>query len=446
MLKQIEQLENFIKMKGLFKPQDKILLAVSGGKDSVAMVHLFKKVGFNFGIAHCNFNLRAEESLRDQKFVQKLAEDLNVPFHLQSFDTEIYAKKNQLSIQMAARELRYHYFNDLLATFHYQKVAIAQHQNDAIETVIWNLIRGTGISGLHGIKSLRNDIIRPMLCFTSRDIESLVTDHQIDFVEDSSNASTKYARNQIRLNIIPEMKKLNPSLEATFEKNINYFTALESFLEETVSQHRSQLFKYHGERIEIFITELKKLEAQELLLFELFRPFGFNATTIKDLIKGLDANPGKQFYSDSHCLAVDRTVIILEKKEQGNFINLKINPNQSEVIFGEHVITIKEFTENLKNLKSAPNICYVDANQLIYPLTIRTWQEGDIFKPFGFNGEKKISDYLIQQKVPLIDKKKIPILVNGDGNIIWICGLRSDDRFKVKSNTKRIFILEYTKK
>lgn len=445
MLKLVEQFKNFVKSKGLFMPQDKILLAVSGGKDSVAMVHLFLKAGFNFGIVHCNFQLRDEESTRDQNFVLKLADRLKVPFHLQCFDTETYAKENQLSIQMAARDLRYTYFNEIKEQFNYQKIAIAQHQNDAIETVMLNLIRGTGISGLHGIKALKEDIIRPMLCFTGFDLENWITENNIDFVEDSSNATTKYARNKIRLDIIPKMKQLNPSLEATFEKNISYFSQLENLLLDVVALHRQQLFVFKEDQIEILKSELEKLNKQDLILFELFRPFRFNATTIKDLIKSLSAEPGRQFKSETHTINVDRVIITIEKNGKEDIGSQTILEPQTEVSIRKNLLTIKNLEEKPENLKSSANICYADADELIFPLMLRSWEEGDVFKPFGLNGEKKVSDFLIGEKIPKNEKKQIPILENGDGRIIWICGLRSDDRFKVKSNTKKIIILEYIK-
>jgi tRNA(Ile)-lysidine synthase len=445
MLLPVQQFKDFINAYALFTPQDKILLAVSGGKDSVSMVHLFVSAKFNFGIAHCNFNLRGEESLRDQNFVQNLAEELGVPFHLKSFDTEIYAKTHKLSIQMAARELRYDFFKELKVAHNYQKIAIAQHQNDAMETVILNLTRGTGIAGLHGIKVHHHDIIRPLLCFNSANIEEMAVENNISYVEDSSNASTKYARNKIRLNIIPEMKKLNPSLNTTFQKNLDYFVELEELLIETVSNHRNRLFNLKPNQIEIKISQIKKLKPQQLILYELLRPFGFNITTVHNLISCLNKEPGRQFFSESHCITVDREYISIKAKELFVLREQLINHQQTEASFGAYQLKIEEL-KSLPNSLITPNhIIYADANNLIYPLKLRAWREGDTFKPFGMKGEKKVSDFLISQKIPVNEKKIIPILVNGDGKIIWICGFRNDDRFKVKPKTKKIIILEVHK-
>jgi tRNA(Ile)-lysidine synthase len=446
MFKLVEQFEKFVKSNALFMPQDKILLAVSGGKDSVAMVHLFLKSGFNFGIAHCNFQLRKEESIRDQNFVVKLAERLKVPIHVKSFDTEVYAKENQLSIQMAARELRYAYFEEIKLQFNYQKIAVAQHQNDSIETIMLNLIRGTGISGLHGIKAVKDNIIRPLICFTGLAIENWITENNIDFVEDSSNASTKYARNKIRLDIIPKMKQLNPSLEETFQKNIAYFSQLENLLEDVVTQHKQHLFAFKNNRIEILKSELDKLQNQDIILYELFRPFKFNLSTIKDLVKSLNAEPGRQFESEKYIINVDRIIVTIAKKDDlKEIVSQTILNQQTEVFIGKSLLKINTLIEKPIHFKSDTNSCFANADELVFPLTLRSWQKGDIFKPFGLNGEKKVSDFLIGEKIPKYEKKQIPILVNGDGRIIWICGLRSDDRFKVKSNTKKIIILEYIK-
>ncbi|MDA9554994.1 tRNA lysidine(34) synthetase TilS [Pelobium sp.] len=446
MLLAVQQFKDFIKSYNLFKPQDKILLAVSGGKDSVTMAHLFASAGFKFGIAHCNFNLRGAESLRDQAFVEALAKALNVDFHLQSFDTEIYAREHKLSIQMAARELRYQYFNTLKSEFNYQKIAIAQHQNDAMETVLLNLIRGTGIAGLHGIRVEHHDIIRPLLCFNSANIEEMVEENNISYVEDSSNASTKYARNKIRLDIIPEMKKLNPSLEDTFQKNLDYFSDLESLLIETVKNYQQALFVSKGKQIEIEIQELQKVYPQKLIFFELFKPFGFNMTTIHNLVSCMNANePGKQFFSDTRIITVDREKLFIKEKEHLILREQFINKGQEEAIFGNYHLSLKEVNQKPVDFKTEQSKIYVNADALVYPLKLRAWREGDYFKPFGMQGEKKVSDFLISQKVPLEDKKSIPILANGDGKIIWVGGLRNDDRFKVTNNTEKIFILELLK-
>lgn len=445
MLLPVQQFKDFIKSHTLFQPQDKILLAVSGGKDSVTMVQLFVASGFTFGISHCNFNLRGEESIRDQEFVKTLAQQLNVPFHLNSFETTTYAKEHKVSIQMAARELRYTYFEELRLEFNYHKIAVAQHHNDVMETMILNLIRGTGIAGLHGIKPDFNYIIRPMLCFNSASIEEMVEENSLDYVEDSSNASNKYMRNKIRLDIIPEMKKLNPSLEDTFRKNLSYFSELEELLIEKVEILQKDFLLEKDGNISVSIKAVQGLHPKQLLLFELLKPFNFNLTTIKDIISNLDGISGKQFFSETHQLIIDRTQLIISSRGQHILRTKLIEAQEEQISYGDLLLNIS-LTETIPDsLLTELNQIYVDAELLIYPLKLRAWQETDNFHPFGMNGEKKVSDYFINQKIPLNDKKNIPILVNGDGKIIWICGYRSDDRFKVKPNTKKISIFELKK-
>ncbi len=430
---------NFIEQNNLFAKDDKILLAVSGGKDSVLMAHLFKQAGYNFSIAHCNFNLRGEESLRDQNFVSALADELNVPFYFINFDTKTYANDHKISLQMAARELRYQFFEDIRQQHGYQKIAIAHHQNDAIETVLINLVRGTGIAGLHGILPNKGSIIRPLLCFTSDEIAKIVKQNNFTYVEDSSNASTKYMRNRIRLAVIPELKKLNPSLETTFKNNLNYFSQLEDFLKHEVEKTRIQLFVYQQNRISVSLNQLKKL--QPLIIYALLKPFGFNTSTVNDLISVLEKHSGRQFLSATHQLVLDRENIIIKPILLNTTTEIKIEATDKEVIFMEKRFNVTVLNYIPHNLKTNLNTIFIDADKIIFPLTLRKWQQGDVFIPFGMIGEKKVSDFFINQKLSVIQKAETPILVNGNGKIIWVCGLRSDDRFKITSNTKKIISL-----
>ncbi len=436
----LTQFNDFVSENNLFSKADKVLLAVSGGKDSVLMAHLFKLAGYNFGIAHCNFGLRGDESLRDKNFVNALANELQVPFYFINFDTQTYAITHKVSIQMAARNLRYHFFEQVSQQYGYQKTAIAQHQNDAIETVLINLVRGTGIAGLHGISQNRGNIIRPLLCFTSDEIAQIVKQNNFTYVEDSSNASTKYMRNRIRLAVIPELKKLNPSLETTFKNNLNYFSQLEDFLNNEVEKTRNLLFVYQQNSISVSVNQLKAL--QPLIIFELLKPFGFNSTTITDIIGVLEKHSGRQFSSTTHQLVLDRENILIKPIPINPATEIKIKASDSEVFFMDKRFTQTVLNQTPTNLKTNLNTLFVDADKLSYPLTLRTWQHGDAFIPFGMNGEKKVSDFFINQKLSIFQKAETPILVNSNGQIIWICGLRSDDRFKISATTKKIITLE----
>lgn len=436
----LSQFTNFVSENNLFSKADKVLLAVSGGKDSVLMAHLFKLAGYNFGIAHCNFALRGDESLRDKNFVSALAEELQVPFYFINFDTQTYAITHKVSIQMAARNLRYQFFEQVRQQHGYQKIAIAQHQNDAIETVLINLVRGTGIAGLHGISQNRGNIIRPLLSFTSDEIAQIVKQNNFTYVEDNSNASTKYMRNRIRLAVIPELKKLNPSLETTFKNNLNYFSQLEYFLNNEVQKTRNLLFVYHQNTISVSINQLKAL--QPLIIFELLKPFGFNRTTITDIIGVLEKHSGRQFSSTTHQLVLDRENIVIKPIPIHPATEIKIEASDIEVFFMDKRFTQTVLNQTPTNLKTNLNTLFVDADKLFYPLTLRNWQQGDAFIPFGMNGEKKVSDFFINQKLSIFQKAETPILVNGNGQIIWICGLRSDDRFKISAQTKKVITIE----
>jgi tRNA(Ile)-lysidine synthase len=434
------KLQEFIQKEQLFTPNEHILLAVSGGKDSVLMAHLFAHCGFNFAIAHCNFNLRGQEAQRDQEFVKNLAKQLNVAFYLANFNTQAYAEEHQISIQMAARELRYAFFEDIRLENNFDKIAVAHHQNDVIETVLINLVRGTGISGLHGIKAKRENIIRPLLCFTADEINHIVQEHNISFVEDSSNLSNKYFRNKIRLDVVPTLKELNPSLEKTFEKNIAYFNQLEEFLAIQVSSLFKQLFIPIANGYKIEIAKINALNPLQLLLFEILKPFGFNLTSIQDLIKALGKPNGQQFYSDDYVALLDRESLIINKLSDSGDFNIQIEEEEMEM--QNHLFKLRSsvLQHPLTDFKSTANVAYINSNLLVYPLTVRNWKTGDSFKPFGMNGMKKLSNFFIQLKINNLEKAKTPILVNGDGKIIWVCGLRTDDRFKVTLKTNKIII------
>lgn len=432
---------DFIDQNNLFGRDSKILAAVSGGMDSVVMAHLFKSAGLNFGIAHCNFQLRGDESVSDQEFCNGLAGQLRVPFHTTSFDTLKFAADNKISTQMAARQLRYQWFEQVRQQLGYDYIALAHHQNDAIETILLNLTRGTGIAGMHGILPKNGNLVRPMLFLKREEIEAIINENKLAYVEDSSNSSVKYARNKIRLEVIPQLKELNPALEQTFENNLAHFRDLEQFLEQQLTKLKNNLFVYHDDEIHLPLAEVNKLEPKRLLLFKLLQEYGFNETTIDDLILALDKQPGKIFETPGFVLLLDRGKLILTKKNSDSQPPVQINREDHEAKYGTYKLTLLHDDSPLivKNNAMAASI---DAGLLQYPLTLRAWQQGDHFHPLGMKTRKKLSDFFIDQKVPLHQKNGIPVLVNGNGDIIWIGGYRPDDRYKVTGNTKKVTIFE----
>lgn len=436
----LKQFTDYITQQHLFNASDHVLLGVSGGKDSVLMAQLFKLAGFHFSIAHCNFNLRADEAQRDEAFVKLLAQELEVPFNVVHFDTEGFAKEHKISIQMAARQLRYQWFEETRKASGYQYIAVAHHQNDAIETVLLNLVRGTGVSGMHGILPKRENLIRPLLFLSRLQIDELVEEHQLPYVEDSSNESSKYARNKIRLQVVPHLKEINPSLEQTFEKNITRFKELELLLQQAVKQVANYLQKDERGLLRIKIEDVQRLSPQKLLFYELLKPFHFAEAVVEEILLSLNKPSGTSFYSATHCLTIDRSALILSPIETTK--PLFYLHGEGRLQIGAEQLISLSFTDSL-NFKPEKNFAYVDASLLIFPLVVRYWESGDRFKPLGMKSFKKLSDFFVDEKVPLPVKDRTPLLINGNGEMIWIMGMRQDERYKLSATTKKVAIFHW---
>jgi len=426
----------------LFSKNDRILLAVSGGRDSVLMVQFFKQLELNFGIAHCNFMLRNTESDAEEAFVQDLAEKLQVPYHSERFRTEEYARKQAISIQMAARDLRYQWLEKMRSSEGYDHIAVAHHSSDSVETILLNLIRGTGIAGLHGIQPKRGRIIRPLLFLTREEIDSLVLSNGFSYCEDSSNSSTKYARNKLRHDVVPVLKSLNPNLEQTFEANSRRFLELEELLNQKVEQLRDQLFedKYTG--IQIKQADVLSLHPNHTLFYELLKPYDFTEAVVSEILEKSSWRTGTRYESKTHQLLVDRDHFVISAKVQGTAELVTIEEQMTEATWKAYQFKIQQVDNAFPYDFSDESKAYIAAEKLIFPLIIRSWQVSDRFQPFGMAGhEKKLSDFFIQQKVSLLQKNQIPIVVNGNGEIIWIAGMRLDERYKLESTTRKVYIL-----
>jgi len=436
----LKHFTDFIEQHCLFKRDSHLLVALSGGVDSVALVHLLKATGYQFAIAHCNFQLRAEAHA-DEEFCRQIAIQHQTAFHSVRFNTQQYASANKISIQMAARQLRYQWFEQIRQQHLYTCIVLAHHQNDTIETILLNLVRGTGIAGLHGILPKNGYLVRPMLCLTRTQIEQIVARNKLQFVEDSSNASVKYARNKLRHEVVPKLKELNPSLEQTFENNLKHFRELEQLLELKVTALKEQLFVYNGGDINISVDEVRQLAPQRLLLFKLLQDFGFSETTIDDVIASLNKHAGRTFTSATgNLLLLDRGKLVISTVPAAiEAVNIK--PDDHTLSYGDFKLGILHDDGPLI-VKNNPWAVSIDSDKLIYPLTMRGWQQSDHFFPLGMKGRKKISDFFINQKIPLHKKNAIPLLVNGNGDVIWVGGYRCDERYKVTNNTKKVTIFE----
>ena len=436
----LERFLQYISRHKLIDSHDRILLAISGGIDSVVMSELSHQSGIRFDIAHCNFSLRGEESDGDEQFVRNLAERLNVSIHVKKFDTHFYAEKEGVSIQMAARDLRYLWFKQLALEHGYDKIAIAHNLNDQAETFFINLLRGTGIAGLRAMKPSHEGIIRPLLLFSREEIVSFASDNECSFREDSSNASDKYLRNRIRHHLIPLLKELQPELYPIFSENIERLADTETVYLNEIERKRQLYVQASDKRHLINIERLKLLNPMQTYLFEFLKPFGFNETIVSQLISVLNDIPGKVFLSNTHRLIKDRESLIIEPFEANRFENV-------EVFIEEDIVNIEtplviEFTtldrQQFTAFNPSPLIAWLDKDKLTFPLSLHRMQTGDRFRPLGMKGFRKLSDFLTDLKIPLPDKQNTWVITSGS-DIVWVVGHRIDDRYKVTTQTKEIF-------
>jgi tRNA(Ile)-lysidine synthase len=435
-----QKLCQYISENNLFSLKDKVLLAVSGGMDSVTMCHLFHQAGFEFGIAHCNFGLRGEESDEDENFVKKLARKYKVPFFVQHFDTKAFAEKEKISTQMAARDLRYAWFSELLKKENYAVLASAHHQNDVLETVLLNLTKGTGLAGLHGIKPKKGDVIRPLLFATREEISEYVAEEQLAWREDSSNESNKYQRNLLRNEVIPLLKKINPNLENTMQQTVEKLEAAEKIVAGHINKISENLIRHEGGITFLDFQKLDKEKESKLILFELLKPFGFNYPEIKNIWQALGGEPGRRFESSTHVLVKDRKELVITGKDLKSFMSFDIENDTSEINNGVFNLSFQRMDNEKFSIPSSKDIAVLDEDKTDFPLQLRKWKEGDWFCPLGMNKKKKLSDFFIDNKVPLNLKDKIWVLTS-KGSIIWIPGYRIDERYKVTDQTKKLLIV-----
>ena len=419
----------------------KILLAVSGGIDSMSMAYLFRQAGINAGIAHCNFSLRGKESDMDEELVRQYAEKNYYPFHVKRFNAQEYAASKSISIQMAARDLRYSWFENIRQEHGYHFIAIAHNLNDSIETLLINLIRGSGIKGFTGIQPATGYIIRPLLFALRTEIESFALENNIAFRKDKSNDETKYTRNKIRHLIMPLLNEINPSVEKTIEETIGRMKETELIIEEYVSVIKGKISKTEG-TITIFdVGQLKDFLSNKTILYELFKPFGLSGTQTKELSEVIEGQTGGMIFTKSHAILKDRTNIIVSPIENNDSIFVKIN-NYSELEktpFFESA-TSTSITNDYKISTDKDTAC-LDEDEIKYPLIIRNWKEGDFFYPLGMNNKKKISDFLIDNHVSRFGKEKLLVLESA-GRIVWLIGHRIDNRFRIKPTTRKSLVIK----
>lgn len=432
-------LEN-IKIKKLFEPKQKVLLAVSGGIDSMVMLYLFEKSGFDYGIVHCNFQLRGNESDRDEEFVKTQVLIHGVPSYFTRFDTEEYAQLNGISIEMAARDLRYGYFEKIRVEHHYDFIATAHHSDDLIETFFLNLSRKTGIKGLAGIKDKSGKILRPLLFASREEIEKFASENYIEFREDSTNNEVFYQRNFLRHRILPLFSKLNPAFKKNFLASIENLKDAETVYSGFFETEKQKVIENATDSQIIDIKKLRKSEHPKILLLEILTAFNFNPAVAEEVFQSLEGGPGKQFYSKSHRLIKDREkLFISEITEKENRI-FYIEAGDIG-LYQPFEIKIEKLPGNDFRIRKEKNIACLDLDKLEFPLLVRKWQQGDYFQPLGMTGFKKVSDFLIDEKIPVHEKENTWLLCSGN-KIIWIIGHRIDNRFKVTPKSKYIYMIE----
>lgn len=435
----------YINEQNLFKPTDKLLLAVSGGKDSVVLFDLFREARFNFMVLHCNFQLRGEDSNQDATFVAQLCTRHGIPFRDTTFETQDFAQTHKISIEMAARQQRYEWFEEVRQETGYDYIVTAHHLNDSIETILLNLSKGTGISGMRGILAKKGNIVRPLLFASRTDIDAYAAEKDLRWREDYTNALNDYQRNLLRNEVIPLLKKINPNLEYTFARNIERLQAIEADFQKNLSYFKKAVMKEEQKNFYLKIETIQYWQSASYLLEETLKNFGFNYFQTKEIYQSLNKISGKTFHSATHTLIKDRVFLIITPKEEQSFEEAPIEKGLETLQYHGLTLhlttaTLQEWETYLKSDKNQ-NILWVDAARLKFPLVVRPWREGDWFIPFGMKGKKKISDFLVDKKVPMHLKKTAFLLCSGN-DVIWIIGQRTDDRFKITHQTTQVMKIE----
>ncbi len=434
--------ENYINNHLPFIKGKRLLIAVSGGVDSVVLTHLCHKLRFDISLAHCNFNLRGKESDLDEMLVNELAEALNIESFVQHFDTKTYAEDHKLSIQMAARELRYNWFRELAAQLQFDYIVTAHHADDNLETFIINFLRGTGLNGLTGIPEYKDNIIRPLLSFSRTEILDYASSEKIEWREDLSNHSRKYLRNKLRHEVVPILKAINPELLSTFQQTLSNLNDTSDIVEEALSAFSKKAIVNTEEgKVEYDVLTFKSVNNTKAYMYETFKAYGF--TEWNDVVDLLDAQSGKQVRSATHRLVKHRTRLILSVLKSEEFQDITITEADEQIVIPSGTLSFETVEDGDKNTSHS---IYVDKRLLKYPLRIRTRQEGDVFYPYGMKGKKKLSKYFKDEKYSLPDKEQALLLSNADDQILWIIGKRADNRYRVTKNTTEILKIKYEDK
>ena len=447
-----QKISDYISKHSLLSRDALHLVALSGGADSVALLRILRDLDYKIEAAHCNFHLRGAESDRDEVFVRQLCDSLGIKLHLIHFDTETYASVHQVSIEMAARELRYGYFRSLCKDIGAETVCVAHHRDDAVETFLMNLLRGSGIHGLTGIRPKNGQIVRPLLCVGRQDILDYLHSIGQDYVTDSTNLESIVLRNKLRLQVLPLLKELNPKAVENIDKTANYLREAEKVYnayfaadpdrgQVPVRNNPAQMADRYLSPVRIPIDEITKQPSPECFLHEWLAPYGFNPSQIAQILDALTGESGREFLSATHTLLIDRSQLVLEPK-QTEIKPLRI-PEAGNYRFSPEILFSVKLTDDLSISKSAECVT-LDAANIQFPLTVRQVASGDAFCPFGMEGRKLVSDFLTDRKISLLEKRRQLVVTAANGDIIWLVGQRTDHRYRITASTRQVLSITLT--
>lgn len=438
----LELFRQYLRDNHLLGNNEKVLVAVSGGVDSMVLLDLFKDSEYEFAIVHCNFKLRGEESDKDEKLVRDVGAKLNVHVYTQSFETKEYALNSGISTQMAARELRYKFFNEIMDEHAFHKLATAHHKDDQFETALYNFIKGTGVKGLvpFSIEEANNQIIRPLMFLTRDEIVEYAKEKNLKWREDESNKSPDYHRNRIRLKVIPELLQINPSLVDTYENTFLRLEETNQVLLGYVDDFKKSFVKMEEDETIVSKNGLIESKAPTLILYNLLKERGFNYSQCREIAASLSAQTGKRFISETSEVLIDREFIRIFSSNIDKLTEVVVGEDQKKIKVGNGTLFL-EIIDKVE-ISNDPLKAELDARNIRFPLKIRSFKQGDRFHPLGMSQSKKISDFLIDEKVTLSKKRQIPIVFSGN-EVIWIVGMRIDNRYKVKDSTNKILRLRY---
>ena len=442
----LNKIKRFIVSEHLLRVDALYLVALSGGADSVALLLCLKELGYCVEAVHCNFHLRGEESLRDEQFCEDLCQRENIPLHKVHFDTQAYAELHKVSIEMAARELRYRYFFQLKEALGADGVCVGHHKEDSVETILINLVRGTGLSGLMGIRPRNHDVIRPLLCVTRQEIEDYLRQQAVSFVTDSTNLIDDVVRNKIRLNVLPQLSEINPSVTDAILTTSNHLSEVYAIVQESLKTALGKAVSFinsatqvssnslSNEPFQLDLSVVRAFPSPSYLLFYILKPLGFSSSQIAEMVSHLDGQTGQLWYSPSHELTHDRGVFMVLPREEAEPRQLVI-PETGRYVYDEQLslrLTERALTPSSNvSFSKVPTVVDLDASSIRFPLILRRVAEGDRFTPLGMRGTQLMSDFLTNLKRNRFEKRNQLVLLDATGTILWVLGLRINDRFKL---------------